>query len=240
MPSVSNFVTWLAPEQCFLLGSLTLVLLLERVRAQTPYRTVPRTHGLFNLALGIGAFGLNLLLVSGIYAWVYAHPAGQVLAPLPPAASWPLSVMVLDLTVFVWHKYVMHGLDLGYRFLHRVHHTERYLEATSAYRFHPLEVLFSQGPQLLVVWLLGLTAGQVGLFYLLFSLQNLLVHANIRVSPRWEKLLSPLLITPHVHRLHHQRGASKAANFGTIFSFWDRLLGSYRRDSRYALVQFGE
>ena len=38
-----------------------------------------------------------------------------------------------------------------------------------------------------------------------------------------------LLVTPGLHRLHHSAvQAETDSNYGNVFSFWDRLFGTYR------------
>jgi sterol desaturase/sphingolipid hydroxylase (fatty acid hydroxylase superfamily) len=39
-----------------------------------------------------------------------------------------------------------------------------------------------------------------------------------------------IFITPDVHHIHHSQELSdQTRNFGTVFSWWDRLFGTYRR-----------
>jgi sterol desaturase/sphingolipid hydroxylase (fatty acid hydroxylase superfamily) len=54
-------------------------------------------------------------------------------------------------------------------------------------------------------------------------------HSNLAIAPRW---FEQVFITPRLHRSHHVPSTSQR-NFGTIFSFWDRALGTLtRRDTR--------
>jgi sterol desaturase/sphingolipid hydroxylase (fatty acid hydroxylase superfamily) len=48
-------------------------------------------------------------------------------------------------------------------------------------------------------------------------------HTNVRVSVgvlRW------IIITPDYHRVHHSTRHNRS-NFGTTFSVWDRIFGTY-------------
>ncbi len=62
-------------------------------------------------------------------------------------------------------------------------------------------------------------------------------HANI-VVPKWlDKVLSPIFVTPDMHRVHHHyRMPYTDTNFGNIFSFWDRVLGTYSEVDNSKLI----
>ncbi|MEA2783136.1 MAG: hypothetical protein QOK29_4680, partial [Rhodospirillaceae bacterium] len=52
-------------------------------------------------------------------------------------------------------------------------------------------------------------------------------HSNLRLPVWLEAVLARLIITPSIHWVHHhRRRADTDANYGTIFSFWDRLFRS--------------
>ena len=70
--------------------------------------------------------------------------------------------------------------------------------------------------------------------WLIFVYQSLSVvmtqfnHANISL-PTWiEKPLSFILVTPDMHHVHHHyRMPYSDTNYGNIFSFWDRIFGTF-------------
>ena len=49
------------------------------------------------------------------------------------------------------------------------------------------------------------------------------MRSNLRINLRF---LEPFLITPRLHRLHHLP-ETENRNLGTIFTFWDRLRGTF-------------
>jgi len=61
----------------------------------------------------------------------------------------------------------------------------------------------------------------------------LLEHANLR-APLWlDRALALVTTWPHMHKLHHSRDAAQTdSNYGNLFSFWDRLFGTYRAQPR--------
>ena len=53
-------------------------------------------------------------------------------------------------------------------------------------------------------------------------------HANIRLGTTLEKFLRAFVVTPNMHRVHHSiRRQETNRNFGFIFSWWDRVFGTY-------------
>jgi sterol desaturase/sphingolipid hydroxylase (fatty acid hydroxylase superfamily) len=52
-------------------------------------------------------------------------------------------------------------------------------------------------------------------------------HSNLRLPSALEAALSRVIITPSIHWVHHHRvKADTDSNYGTVFSFWDRLFGT--------------
>jgi sterol desaturase/sphingolipid hydroxylase (fatty acid hydroxylase superfamily) len=134
---------------------------------------------------------------------------------------------VLDLTAYVSHR-LFHALAPMWR-VHQVHHSEVDLDLTTGLRFHPVEALFTQGLLLVAIAALGLPPGAVAFAGFAFLVQDFFTHANLRVPETVDRFLRLLIITPALHRVHHsQLVPDQGTNFGTVFSLWDRLFGTYR------------
>ena len=71
----------------------------------------------------------------------------------------------------------------------------------------------------------------MGLVFLYQSLSVILSqfnHANININPNLDKFLSYFIVTPNMHKVHHHYVLPYTdSNFGNIFSFWDRLFGTF-------------
>ena len=53
-------------------------------------------------------------------------------------------------------------------------------------------------------------------------------HANIQISNEVDKLLSYIIVSPNMHKVHHHFELPYTdSNYGNIFSIWDRLFGTY-------------
>ncbi len=132
------------------------------------------------------------------------------------------TVVVLDCVAYAWHR-ANHLWPVLWRF-HAVHHSDVHVDASTAFRFHPGELVISLGVRLVVVTLTGLPIAGLIAFEVLYGFSNLFVHSDIRVTPVQERRLGWVVVTPSLHRLHHSEDpAIHNTNFGTISSLWDRL-----------------
>ena len=174
----------------------------------------------------IDAALLSLLCGACVCTWavtVRQHGVGVFEATALP--YWPqvvATVILLDLVAYAWHR-ANHRSSLLWRF-HAVHHSDVHFDASTAFRFHPGELLISLGIRIVVVTLTGLPILGLLAFEVLYGFSNLFVHSDGRVARGPERRLGWLLVTPSLHRLHHsERPEIRDTNFGTIFSMWDRL-----------------
>jgi sterol desaturase/sphingolipid hydroxylase (fatty acid hydroxylase superfamily) len=151
--------------------------------------------------------------------------------------DWPLwvevlvAVLVLDLVVYLQHV-LFHAVPALWR-LHRMHHADTDIDATTGIRFHPLEIILSLGIKLAAVLALGPAAVAVLLFEVLLNGSAMFNHANLALPRRADALLRLVLVTPDMHRVHHSWHRDETdSNYGFCFPWWDRLLGTYRAQPR--------
>lgn len=142
-----------------------------------------------------------------------------------PLFALGLSFIILDLYMYAWHR-LMHVFPLAWRF-HRVHHTDLFMNVSTAYRFHAIEVICSNLPKLLLVWGLGITAPHVFIYESVFTIVVALHHSNVRLPEGLDRYLSYLIVTPNYHRIHHsQIIAETNSNYGSVLTCWDRSFGT--------------
>ena len=159
---------------------------------------------------------------------VEARGAGLFnLAGLPAWLALPGAVIALDLAIWAQHV-VFHRVPALWR-LHRMHHADIDLDATSGARFHPFEIVLSLGIKFAVIAALGAPAAAVLVFEVLLNACATFNHANIALPERVDRALRLVLVTPDMHRIHHSwRRAETDSNFGFCLPWWDRLFGTYR------------
>ena len=135
--------------------------------------------------------------------------------------------MLLDLLIY-WQHRVTHAVPLLWR-LHRVHHADPELDATSALRFHPVEILLSMALKMAAVVALGAPPLGVLAFEVLLNATAMFNHAAIRLPKRLEAALRLVLVTPDMHRTHHSEVRAETDScYGFCLPWWDRIFGSYR------------
>ena len=161
-------------------------------------------------------------------AWA-ARDAGWGLFPrvaLPGSTAVLLSIVLLDLTVYLQHV-MFHALPALWR-VHRVHHADLDVDVTTGLRFHPIEIVLSMLIKLAVVAMLGPPVLGVLLFEVLLNALAMFNHANARIPAPLDRVLRLFVVTPDMHRVHHSvEPFEHNTNFGFNLSCWDRLFGTY-------------
>lgn len=175
----------------------------------------------------------------GAALWAQGHGVGLFNRLAWPAwLEFALALLLLDLAIY-WQHRLLHVVSWLWP-LHRVHHTDVTLDATSALRFHPLEILLSLVLKLALMVALGIAPLAMLVFETLLSSFALFTHANLALPPRLDRVLRWLLVTPTMHRMHHStRDDEQRRNFGFHLSLWDRIFGSYAVQSRDTPQAFG-
>lgn len=136
-----------------------------------------------------------------------------------------VGVLALDVADYLRHR-LQHSFEGLWR-VHRVHHSDEQVDAATALKFHPFEVALTALFGLGTVLLLGLPVMAVLVHGALVLLFDFWEHANVR-TPRAVHALHAVLVTPALHRVHHSDVEHHYnANFGIIFSIWDRIFGTY-------------
>jgi sterol desaturase/sphingolipid hydroxylase (fatty acid hydroxylase superfamily) len=200
--------------------------------AERRYPLRPRTRPLgerlrTNAAMvTLAALTLRLAMVPATLAVALAgERAGVGLLrwlPLPSAVGAVLAFLLLDWTVYVWHR-LNHRAPLLWRF-HLVHHTDLDLDVSTAFRFHAGELLLSVAWRSAQILLLGVGPGLVLVYEAAMETATAFHHSNWRLPLPLERGLNAVLVTPRMHGIHHSvLEAETNSNWSVIFSWWDRL-----------------
>jgi sterol desaturase/sphingolipid hydroxylase (fatty acid hydroxylase superfamily) len=118
--------------------------------------------------------------------------------------------------------------------LHALHHSDPELDITTTLRHHPGEAFLTA----IVIGLggaaLGLSPWVIGLYGSLDLSIQFLAHANVYLPERLSAKFGRVVVTPDLHAIHHSRAAADfGANFGAVFSVWDRLFRTYRKEPHF-------
>src|SRR5438067_6935054 len=184
----------------------------------------------------LGVLAVDALLVRivlpvttvGVALVAEAHGVGLFnMFALPAWASIIVSVMLLDLAIYLQHV-LFHAVPALWR-LHRMHHADLEVDVTTGVRFHPVEIVISMMIKLGVVLALGAPALAVLIFEVLLNATSMFNHGNVLLPQPIYRVLRTIVVTPEMHRVHHSiEPAETNSNFGFNLPWWDRLFGTYR------------
>jgi sterol desaturase/sphingolipid hydroxylase (fatty acid hydroxylase superfamily) len=223
-----NETTYQLVRNAGLIAALLVALAAERWRPHAALRPAWGTN------LGLWAVDAAVTTaVCGACGWIVAAWAVSngigLLSGSRAGPVWAVvvGVLALDGVSYAWHR-ANHRVPLLWRF-HQVHHGDESFHVTTALRFHPGELLLALPVRLGAIVALGIPPSGVLVFELVFGAANLLEHGNFHLPRRMERVVRPLLVTPSLHRAHHACDWRELdTNFGTVFSFWDRLGGTFQ------------
>ncbi|CAN5407908.1 sterol desaturase family protein [soil metagenome] len=136
-------------------------------------------------------------------------------------------LLLLDLVGAYTIHLIQHKVKWMWKF-HMVHHSDTYVDTTTANRHHPGESVFRAAFAIIAVWATGAPIWLVMLYQSISVILSQFNHANINM-PEWLDIhLRYIIVTPNMHRIHHHyKRPETDTNYGNIFSFWDRLFGTY-------------
>lgn len=144
--------------------------------------------------LGLTALDSFLVWITvGGVSYATAQAAAEQGMGLLPWLDFPgwaaaiVTLLVLDFTVYVQHI-LFHAVPLLWR-LHRVHHADLDLDATTGLRFHPIEIFLSLGLKAAVIVLLGATPWAVVAFEALLNASSVFNHSNVAIPTRRDRWL---------------------------------------------------
>ncbi len=193
-------------------------------------RTQRTRHASANLSLA----GLNLLVLlpSGLLMAFILHEAkiwwpGLRGTHLPYALQTILILLSIDLWMYIWHR-MNHEINFLWRF-HAVHHSDPSLDVTSAWRFHTVEIIFSELLRYPVLIFIGAEIHDLIIYSLIMTPVIEFHHSNISIPPTLDRALRTIIPTPLMHRLHHSIVRREHdSNYGSMLSIWDRMFKSFQ------------
>jgi sterol desaturase/sphingolipid hydroxylase (fatty acid hydroxylase superfamily) len=194
---------------------------LRRRREPRLRRTVRNlTTGVLSLAV---VTFLQAPILMPLVLWADQHRIGLInLVRLPAAVEVVTAVLLLDYTLWHWHR-INHRVPFFWRF-HLVHHVDRDMDASTALRFHFGEHALSIGWRVLQVMAIGPSPVAIWIFHALLVASILFHHSNTRLPVRLERILVRLIVTPRMHGIHHSDWRNETnSNWSSLLSAWDYL-----------------
>lgn len=149
------------------------------------------------------------------------------LVALPTMARIAFIIIIFDVWMYFWHRWV-HTSAFLWRF-HRMHHSDPNMDASTALRFHPGEIVFSTILRWGIFLILGMRAYDLLIYETIMLPVIFFHHSNFYLPEKVDKILRQIIVTPWMHWVHHSHIFEETnSNYGTIFSWWDRLFATFR------------
>ena len=182
------------------------------------------------------------LIIGLVFDWIDRNQFGLFnWISIPFWMKVVIGFFLIDLGDYWFHR-MDHRVPLFWRF-HRVHHSDTMLDASTTLRTFPTEGIYFLIGDLLTCIIFGLDILSENLFLFLIIPAMFVQHASIRY-PLWiDKLFGWILVTPNMHKIHHDSDRFYTdSNYGTYFIIWDKLFGTFRtkpeEEINYGLIEF--
>ena len=182
----------------------------------------------FTLTTIIVNFSFAFLLLNSA-DWVVANNFGLLnwFDSIPLVIHVLLGILLLDLIGAYLPHYIQHKIKFLWK-IHLVHHSDHNVDTTTANRHHPFESIIRFIFTLIGVIVLGTSIGIVFLYQSISLVLSQFNHANIKLPSSIDKILSYIIVSPNMHKVHHHYVMPYTdSNYGNIFSVWDRLFGTH-------------
>lgn len=224
-----------------LVGGITFFWLLEGILPLMTSKYKKLKHALPNFFFTTTTILVNLPLAFLLLAtsdWTKANNFG-ILNWLPEMPIWAyvvIGLLLLDLIGAYFAHFTEHKVKPLWM-IHLVHHTDHNVDTTTASRHHPFESVIRYTFTLFGVFLVGAPMGIIMLYQSLSLVLSQFNHANIKLPRKLDKVLSYIIVSPDMHKVHHHYKLPYTdSNYGNIFSLWDRLFGTYLEYDRDSIV----
>jgi sterol desaturase/sphingolipid hydroxylase (fatty acid hydroxylase superfamily) len=233
----------------FLVGGLLLFWILEGAipLLQLRYKKNKFRHAGINLVFTVihliihTALAILIVMLSdwcrdrsfGIVYWTHANTS--ILLTII------IGALALDYSSWLVHL-VMHKIKPLWRF-HLIHHTDNTVDVTTGLRHHPGDSILRGVFFLILIFVSGAPMYSVMFYQTLLVLVTAFTHANISLPKPIDKIISYILVSPNMHKVHHHwKQPYTDSNYGGVFSIWDRLFGTYKTldpgEIRYGLDRY--
>jgi lathosterol oxidase len=201
--------------------SYLVVYILARRRFHPSYVANPASNRRAMRLSVISTLG-NITLLMPFHALIGSGHSRVYWAVSERGLPWLLSSIVLYVafvdTVIYWSHRTLHN-DFFYRHLHRYHHEWQIPNSWTSMAFHPVDAFVFALPVQLFAFIVPLNGYVYLAMQSLMSLWSVSSHDRVAlVRWRWFNYADN-------HTLHHW---FYRCNYGQFFTFWDRIMGTWR------------
>ena len=226
-----------------LIGGIVLFWVLEGTLPLFQFQYKKVRHAGINLFFTLTTMIIGFSLAAALLAasnYVSDKQFGLLyLVDLPLWAQLVVGVLLLDLIGAYFVHWTEHKVKWMWKF-HLVHHTDTTVDVTTGLRHHPGETVFRIGFTILAVIIVGAPMWIIMFYQSMSVLFAHITHANINMPKSVDRALSWVFITPLMHKVHHHyQQPLTDTNYGNIFSFWDRIFGTFAQVEDTTALKYG-
>jgi lathosterol oxidase len=185
---------------------------------------VPKGQNWKDISLSVKSMILESLMVSFFYLGIERGYSKMYYDINYEGRGWPfilgttLLFLVLADAAIYWIHWGLHQ-GILYRYIHKPHHGSKIITPWTSHAFHPVDG-FCQGlPYYLFVYLLPMHHIQHTVLLLCVNIWTISIHDRVVVCEKFG------INGAGYHDVHHQ---GFVYNYGQYFTFWDRLMGTYK------------
>ena len=224
-----------------LAGGITIFWIIEGIAPLVIFGYNKWKHASINIFFTLTTIVVNfamafLLLMTA--QWTVDNQFGILnwLPAMPIVIYALVGLLLLDFIGAYIAHYVQHRVKWMWRF-HLIHHTDVYIDTTSANRHHPGESVIRFVFTILAVLFIGSPMWMIFLYQSLSVVFSQFNHANIPIPKKIDRFLSWFIISPDMHKVHHHYMLPYTdSNYGNIFSIWDRIFGTFSTLDRSNII----
>lgn len=146
--------------------------------------------------------------------------------PLPNIYIYILAFIFVDFFIYCFHR-LNHAIPWLWR-LHRLHHSDKRMDALTAFLHHPIEIVSNSIAIIIFYTLFDIPVVIVISYYIAMTIHGGFSHVRLLIPSSVEKILKHFIILPNMHHIHHSSKIYEGnANYGAIFPWWDMLFNTY-------------
>jgi lathosterol oxidase len=200
----------------------------KKIQARFPVMTDYRREFLYSVSTSIIFATLGYLFFFGplakytmIYKNIGAHSWAYFLLTI-------VLILVVHDTYFYWTHRLMHHPKV-FKYFHKVHHLSTNPSPWAAMAFHPLEAVVEFGIIAIVPFLFPVHPLAIFIFLLIMMAYNVYGHLGYELYSKGfsTSAVGKWINTSVNHNQHHEHFTG---NYGLYFLWWDRWMGTLRKD----------
>lgn len=224
-----------------LAGGIAIFWIIENISPLHIFKYKKWNHASINIYFTLTTIVVNFTLAVALLFtanYTYENKWGilNLLPEMNPILYAFLGLLLLDLIGAYFAHWIQHRTPILWRF-HLIHHTDNYVDTTTANRHHPGESLIRFICTILAVLITGAPMWLVFLYQSLSVVFSQFNHANIQLPKKLDTFISYIIVSPDMHKVHHHYVLPYTdTNYGNIFSIWDRLFGTFSTLSNDKIV----